>query len=158
MLFRSRRTADLRLVLGNFAPVVLGRGVVQLSAWLDQLIASFVTAGAASVLFYAQNIALLPVSVFGMAVSVSELTEMSSHAGADREAKVRERLQAALPTIAFMVVPSAAALLILGDVLAGAVLQSGAFQRADTVWVWAVLAGSSVGLLAGTLEIGRAHV
>ena len=76
---------------------------------------------------------------------------MLFRSGADREAKVRERLQAALPTIAFMVVPSAAALLILGDVLAGAVLQSGAFQRADTLWVWAVLAGSSVGLLAGTL-------
>lgn len=151
----ARRTPELRLVLANFAPVVVGRGVVQLSAWLDQLIASFVTAGAASVLFYAQNIALLPVSVFGMAVSVSELTEMSSHAGADREARVRQRLQDALPTIAFMVVPSAAALLVLGDVLAGAVLQSGAFRRADTLWVWAVLAGSSVGLLAGTL--GRVY-
>lgn len=145
------RTPELSRVLSNFVPVLIGRGVVQLSGWLDQLIASFATMGAASVLFYAQNIALLPVSVFGMAVSASELTEMSTQTSADVEDGIRTRLQGGLRAIAFMVVPSAAALLVLGDVLAGAVLQTGRFVRSDTVWVWAVLAGSSVGLLAGTL-------
>lgn len=145
------RTAELRRVIGNFLPVFLGRGVVQVSGWLDQLIASFATAGAASVLFYAQNIALLPVSVFGMAVSASELTEMSGHSPERVESGIHDRLQGGLRNIAFFVVPSSAALLVLGDVLAGAVLQTGRFQRSDTLWVWAVLAGSSVGLLAGTL-------
>jgi putative peptidoglycan lipid II flippase len=144
-------TPELARVLTNFVPVLVGRGVVQLSGWLDQLIASFATAGAASVLFYAQNIALLPVSVFGMAVSASELTEMSGHAAAGVEDAIRTRLQGGLRAIAFFVVPSSAALLVLGDVLAAAVLQTGRFVRSDTVWVWAVLAGSSVGLLAGTL-------
>lgn len=145
------RTAELRRVMTNFFPVVLGRGVVQVSGWLDQLIASFATAGAASVLFYAQNIALLPVSVFGMAVSASELTEMSGRSSDKVEQAIHERLQGGLRAIAWFVVPSSVALLVLGDVLAGAVLQTGQFQRSDTVWVWAVLAGSSVGLLAGTL-------
>lgn len=145
------RTTELGRVLANFAPVVIGRGVVQISGWLDQLIASFITGGAAAVLFYAQNIALLPVSVFGMAVSASELTEMASRSAADAESGIRDRLQGGLRAIAFFVVPSAAALLLLGDVLAAAVLQTGRFVRSDTVWVWGVLAGSSVGLLAGTL-------
>ena len=145
------RTPELSRVLTNFLPVLVGRGVVQISGWLDQLIASFATLGAASVLFYAQNIALLPVSVFGMAVSASELTEMSSHAPEELEQGIRTRLQGGLRTIAFFVVPSSAALLILGDVLAGAVLQTGRFGRNETEWVWAVLAGSSVGLLASTL-------
>lgn len=149
------RTAELGRVVTNFVPVLIGRGVVQLSGLLDQLIASFATVGSAAVLFYAQNIALLPVSVFGMAVSASELTEMSSQPAAAVEETVRIRLQGGLRAIAFFVVPSSAALLILGDVLAGAVLQSGRFARNDTVWVWAVLAGSSVGLLAGTL--GRVY-
>lgn len=147
----SLRTPELRQVLANFVPVLIGRGVVQVSGWLDQLIASYSTLGAASVLFYAQNIALLPVSVFGMAVSASELTEMSARSSAEVEAGIQTRLQGGLRAIAFFVVPSAVALLVLGDVLAGAVLQTGRFVRADTVWVWAVLAGSSVGLLAGTL-------
>ena len=47
--------------------------------------------------------------------------------------------------------PSAVAFLALGDVIAGALFQSGAFTRATTVYVWGILAGSAVGLLASTL-------
>jgi putative peptidoglycan lipid II flippase len=35
--------------------------------------------------------------------------------------------------------------------LAGALFQTGRFTRADTVYVWGILAGSAVGLLASTL-------
>jgi putative peptidoglycan lipid II flippase len=43
-----------------------------------------------------------------------------------------------------------AAFLVLGDVLVSAIYQSGRFQRADTIYVWGILAGSSVGLVAST--------
>ena len=147
----TRPRPEFRRVVANFVPVVLGRGVVQLSGWIDTLIASLVTPGAAAVLLYAQNIYMLPVSVFGMSVSASELTEMSEQKPADIEQAIRRRLNVSLRSIAFFVVPSSATFLILGDVVAGAVLQTGRFQRSDTEWVWAVLAGSSIGLLAGTM-------
>ncbi len=139
-------------VIANFGPALVGRGAVQLSGWLDLLIASYVTStGAAAVLMYAQNIALLPVSVFGMSMSASELTEMSRHAEPEVADAIRRRLAVSLRMIAYFVVPSSAALLFLGDAAAGAVLQTGRFARADTVWVWSVLAGSAIGLLAGTM-------
>jgi putative peptidoglycan lipid II flippase len=40
--------------------------------------------------------------------------------------------------------------LALGDVVAAALLQTGRFRYADAVYVWAILAGSAVGLLATT--------
>jgi putative peptidoglycan lipid II flippase len=43
------------------------------------------------------------------------------------------------------------AFLALGDILAGALFQSGRFTQADSVYVWSILAGSAVGLLASTL-------
>jgi putative peptidoglycan lipid II flippase len=43
------------------------------------------------------------------------------------------------------------AFLALGDVLVSALLESGRFRHADAVYVWAILAGASVGLLASTL-------
>jgi putative peptidoglycan lipid II flippase len=49
------------------------------------------------------------------------------------------------------VIPSAVAFLILGDIVVALVFQSGKFRRADVVDVWAVLAGSAVGLLATSL-------
>jgi putative peptidoglycan lipid II flippase len=64
---------------------------------------------------------------------------------------LRARLDAGLRQIAFFVVPSAMAFLALGDVVAAALLQTGRFRREDALYVWGILAGSAVGLLASTL-------
>jgi putative peptidoglycan lipid II flippase len=152
----SAMPREARTVARNFFPVVLGRGVVQLSAYFDQAIASWVaTAGAVGVLFYAQNIALLPVSVFGMAISVAELTEMAGQEESAIAEGIRARLLPALRSISFYVIPCAVAFAALGDVAASTLLETGSFGRHDAIWVWAVLAGSSIGLLAGTM--GRVY-
>jgi putative peptidoglycan lipid II flippase len=43
------------------------------------------------------------------------------------------------------------AFLALGDVIAAALLQTGRFRHEDSLYVWGILAGSAVGLLASTL-------
>jgi putative peptidoglycan lipid II flippase len=146
-------SAHVREVFRNFGPVVLSRGVVQVSAYVDQMIASFLGTGAVAGLTYAQTLYTLPVSLFGMAVSASELPEMSRATGGAEEvaAYLRGRLGGGLRRIAFLVVPSAMAFLALGDVVAGLVYQTGRFTHAHAVYVWAILAGSAVGLLASTL-------
>ncbi len=148
----SLQEPPVRNVFHNLGPVVLGRGVVQISAYIDAILASFLPGGAVAALSYAQVLYTLPVSLFGMSVSASELPEMARHAGVDEESagKLRARLTAGLSRIAFFVVPSAVAFLALGDVIAATLFQTGAFGRDQAVWVWGVLAGSSVGLLAGT--------
>jgi putative peptidoglycan lipid II flippase len=140
-------------VLHNFGPVFVGRGVVQLSAYVDTVLASLLPTGAVAGLSYAQVLYTLPVSLFGMSVSAAELPAMASAVGdeLERTAYLRGRLEAGLRQIAFFVVPSAMAFLALGDVVAGALYQSGAFTRAMTVYVWGILAGSAVGLLASTM-------
>ena len=75
---------DLREVLGRFVPAVGGRGVVQLSSYVDLALASFLAAGAIATIGYAMPLYLLSIAVFGFSVAVSELTEMSrSTAGLD---------------------------------------------------------------------------
>src|SRR6185369_8295091 len=66
---------------------------------------------------------------------------------------LRVRLFSGLRRIAFWIVPSAAAFLLLGDILVAALYQTqtGRFRHDDAVYVWAVLAGSAVGLLATAL-------
>jgi putative peptidoglycan lipid II flippase len=71
--------------------------------------------------------------------------------GTAAQQALRDRLDGGLRRIAFFVVPSAMAFLALGDVLVSALLESGRFRHADAVYVWAILAGASVGLLASTL-------
>ncbi len=143
----------VRTVVRNFVPVFVSRGVVQVSAYIDAVIASFLPTGAVTGLANAQLLYTLPVSLFGMSVSAAELPAMSGAMGADPSAMetIRRRLNSGLKQIAFFVVPSAVAFLALGDVIAGALLVAGRFRPADAVYVWGILAGSSVGLLASTL-------
>ena len=143
----------VRTVVRSFFPVFVSRGVVQISAFVDEAIASFLGHGAVIALNYAQSLYTLPVSLFGMAVSAAELPTMSRAIGhAEIVAQtLRKRLDAGLRRIAFFIVPSAMAFLTLGDVMAGALYQTGRFSRADAVYVWGILAGSTVGLLGATL-------
>ncbi len=145
--------APVREVARNFGPVVLSRGVVQISAFIDGMIATLLSTAAVSALGYAQIIYTLPVSLFGMSVAASELPQMSSAIGTAEEvhAALRKRLERGLRQIAFFVIPSAVAFLAIGDLLVAALFQGGAFHAADTRYVWYILIGSTVGLLAATL-------
>ncbi len=143
----------IRQVIRNFGPVFVSRGVVQLSAFVDSIIASLLGVGAVSAFGYAQVISIMPVSLFSMSVSAAELPSLSSAVGTPEEVAqiLRTRLAGGLRRIAFFIVPSAVAFLFLGDVIAAALYQSGKFTHADSVYVWGILAGSSVGLLATSL-------
>ncbi|WNG22134.1 murein biosynthesis integral membrane protein MurJ [Cystobacter fuscus] len=149
----STASESVRQVLRSFATVVLGRGVVQISAYVDTSYASLLSVRALSTITYAQTIYLIPVSLFGMAISAAELPEMSRATGAGEAVagKLRARLEAGSRRIAFFVVPSAVALLFIGDVVAAMLLQRGRFTAADTRYLWYVLMGSSVGLVASAL-------
>jgi putative peptidoglycan lipid II flippase len=148
---------NVRTVVRNFAPVFVSRGVVQLSAYVDTVLASPLPTGAVSALGYAQTIYLLPVSLFGMAVSAAELPAMSRTLGNEQQVAetLRARISASTLRIGFFVVPSAGLFLALGDVVAGAIYQTGKFGRADSLYVWGILAGSAVGLVAST--VGRLY-
>lgn len=148
----------VRDVLRNFGPVVATRGVVQISAYIDNMLASLLPTGAVAALGYAQTIYLLPVSLFGMSVSAASLAEMSRAQGQESVENasranegLRSHLQKGATQIAFFILPSMAAMLVLGDVIVGALYKTGAFSRDDVMHVWLALGGSALGLPASTL-------
>jgi len=131
----------------SFWPVVMARGVVNLSAWLDLFLAGQLRAGAIAVLGYAQTFYVLPISLFGMSIAASELPELS-RAGGGTERAVVERVTRALRRVTYFMVPSAVAYVVLGDVVVAALYQTGAFDESTTLVTWAVLAGYALGLPA----------
>lgn len=146
---------ELHSVFKNLMPVIASRGVAQVSGYVDNILASLLPTGAVAGLNYAQILYLLPVSLFGMSVAAAELPTMSRTTGAasaQAAEALRLRLNNGLRQIAFMVIPSAAAFLLIGDVITALLFQSGAFHHADALYVWAILAGSAVGLLAATMS------
>ncbi|TMQ04677.1 MAG: murein biosynthesis integral membrane protein MurJ [Deltaproteobacteria bacterium] len=146
------RDPGVAATLRAFVPVVLGRGSVQLSGYIDQVLASYLGTAMVAAISIAQTLYLLPVSLFGMAVSAAELPEMSSATGGDaaRAEHLQNRLRGSLRRIVFLVVPSAVAFAAIGRPIIALLFQTGRFDAGDTQTVWIILAGSAIGLSAGT--------
>jgi putative peptidoglycan lipid II flippase len=142
-------SAHAREVTRNFGPVFVSRGVAQISGFIDVMLATWLGPTAAAGLTRAQTLYMLPVSLFGMSVSAAELPEMSAALG--DHGYLNQRLNAGLRQIAFFIVPSAMAFFALGDVVTSALFVTGRFRPEDARYVWAIIAGSAVGLLAQTL-------
>jgi putative peptidoglycan lipid II flippase len=146
--------SEVRTVVRTFWPALLGRGVNQVSAFVDTVISTLLGDSPAGALVNAQLLYTLPVSLFGMSVAAAELPEMSAVQGseAERHAALRARIEDGSQRIAYFIVPCAVAFLALGQVLVGALFQTGRFTAQHSRYVWAILAGSAVGLLASTLS------
>jgi putative peptidoglycan lipid II flippase len=139
--------AGVREAIRNFLPVVGARGVVNLSGWIDMILAHILVIGAPAMLGYAQTLYLLPISLFGMAIAASELPELSRKRGEVDQVLV-PRVREALERIFFLLIPSALAYLALGDVFIAALFQGGAFGADGTLATYVILAAYSLGLPA----------
>jgi putative peptidoglycan lipid II flippase len=157
-LLRSARPSlainheGVRSTVRNFVPIFIGRGSVQISAFIDVMLASFLGPVIVSAMGYAQILYVLPVSLFGMAVSAAELPAMSSATGDDaaRAEHLHKRLRGALRNVVFLVVPSAIAFATIGNSIVALLFKTGRFTAQDTEIVWLILAGSAIGLVPAT--------
>ena len=141
----GRGNAAVADVRRRFGPAVLGRGVLQLSGYLDLVLASLLVTGAVAGLLSAQMLYALPVALFATSVAVAELPEMSRLASASGLA---DRALAARRRTAFFVAFCTVAYLVLGESIVGALFGWGAFDADDTRAVALVLAAYSLGLPA----------
>jgi putative peptidoglycan lipid II flippase len=145
----STKVSGMAEAIRGFVPVVMARGVVNISGLLDFILAGLLVDGAVSMLRYGQMIYLLPISLFGMSIAASELPELA-RAGQARVEDVSARVRTALERVTFLLVPTTVAFLALGDVIVGGLLQRGDFRPADTAAVHAVLAAYALGITASS--------
>ncbi|HEX7151797.1 MAG TPA: murein biosynthesis integral membrane protein MurJ [Thermoanaerobaculia bacterium] len=148
----DRKLEPVWNIFRNIGPVVGGRGVVQISGYIDTFIASFLPTGSVTNLLYAQTVYMAPISIFGMSVAAAELPQMASETGTQEEINtaLRRRLDRGVRQIAFFVVPTIAAFVFIGRVLVAALFERGKFTPATTILVWYILIGSTIGLLVAT--------
>ncbi|MBK5258479.1 MAG: murein biosynthesis integral membrane protein MurJ [Thermoanaerobaculia bacterium] len=149
----DRTLEPVREMFRSLGPVFAGRGVVQISGYVDTFIASFLPSGAFTNIVFAQTIYMLPISLFGMSVAAAELPQMAGQTGTDEEihTAIRKRIQRGLRQVAFFVVPTTVAFILLGRILVAALFQTGKFGAHTTLIVWYILIGSTIGLLVATM-------
>lgn len=137
----------VRRVVALFTPMLIGTGVAQFSSLVDVQIASFISDESVSTLAYAQRIYLLPLSLFGVAISQVALTALSHDAAKSGE-RILDELGSAWRRMAFLMIPAALALAAFGRPVVSLLFERGRFDAHDTSAVTWVLAAYAIGLLA----------
>jgi putative peptidoglycan lipid II flippase len=145
----NRRVEGVSEAIRNFTPVLAARGVVNLSGYVDLILAGLLTGGAVALLGYAQTLYLLPISLFGMSVAAAELPELSRNRRGALDV-LTHKVDLALGRVGFWVLPSAAGYLFFGDVIVAGLYRTGEFGTAQVLATYAVLAAYSLGLMASS--------
>jgi putative peptidoglycan lipid II flippase len=138
-------------VVASSIPVILSRGAIQISAFVDGTIASGLGTGPVAALANAQSLYMFPVSIFGMAISSAALPAMSAVRHHEDSTVISKHLIEGQKMLLILMVPSVVAFLAFGDVMTALLYEHGLFTHENTIFVWAILAGSAVGLIATTV-------
>ena len=141
----SWRNEHVREIIKRFNPTILGRGVVQISAYFDLVLASLLVTGAVAALMSAQVLYILPISLFAMSIAAAELPEMSRNIDSQH---LGNRLNQGIKQTSFLMLLTSVIYVTIGDQIIGVIFQWGSFDRDDSIVVAATLAAYSLGIPA----------
>ncbi len=148
----GRGDPGVRTVARNAGPVAAGQGIFQVSSLVDVMLASTLVAsggaGALAGMYYAQRIVQLPMALFGVAVAVAALPEMSRGGGIEA---LRPHLDTGLRRILYFVVPSVVIFLLYGDLVISVIYERNQFTHEDARLVQWILSAYAIGLIATSL-------
>jgi len=146
--FRALRLDDdVRRFFTALLPATVGSAGTQLALFADTIIASFLSAGALSALYYADRIDQLPIGVIGIAVGTVLVPEMTSRVSTGDEAGARSAQNRAIEFALLLALPCVAAFLVVPDLIMTALFQRGAFTGADAHAAAMTLVAYTIGLV-----------
>lgn len=130
------------------APAVFGSAIYQLNQFIGTLLASLLSEGSVSWLYYADRLVQFPLGVFAIAMSTAALPSLSKQAADNDMDGFSETLSHALRLVFFIAVPSMVGLILLGHPLIQVFFERGAFDAQSTVMTKKALFYYSLGLWA----------
>src|SRR5215468_2530316 len=142
-----RLDEELMLFLKRFGPATLGSAGTQVALFADTIIASFLTTGALSALYYADRLNQLPIGVIGIAVGTVLLPEMSTRIAAGDEAGAHRAQNRAAELTLLLSIPCVVAFLLVPELIMRALFMRGAFTAADASAAGQTLAAYALGLI-----------
>lgn len=139
--------AGVRRILGLMAPALLGVGVAQLSLMINTQIASYLTPGSVTWLFYADRLMEFPTALLGVALGVVLTPQLASAKAANDTERYSSMLDWGLRLVVLLAVPCAVGLLTFAEPLVATLFHRGALQGHDVSQISIALVGYGVGLL-----------
>jgi len=144
---RIRWDDDVRRFFKALVPATIGSAGTQLALFADTIIASFLSTGAISALYYADRIDQLPIGVIGIAVGTVLVPEMSHRVAAGDEAGARSAQNRAIEFALLLGVPCVVGFLVVPEPIMRGLFMRGAFTAADAHGAAMTLMAYTIGLI-----------
>jgi len=138
---------DVRRFFKALIPATIGSAGTQLALFADTIIASFLSAGAISALYYADRIDQLPIGVIGIAVGTVLVPEMTSRLASGDEHGARSAQNRAIEFALLLAIPCVIAFLVVPGLIMRALFMRGAFTPADAHAAAMTLMAYTIGLV-----------
>jgi putative peptidoglycan lipid II flippase len=146
--FRALRfDDDVRRFFRALIPATIGSAGTQLALFADTIIASFLSAGAISALYYADRIDQLPIGVIGIAVGTVLLPEMTHRLAAGDDSGARSAQNRAIEFALLLGVPCVVAFLVMPDLIMRGLFMRGRFTAGDAHAAAMTLMAYTIGLV-----------
>lgn len=129
-------------------PSVFGLAAVQVTVFVNTLLASLLPVGSISYLYYADRVMEFPLGIFGIALASASLPAMSRQAAAGDLRGVARTLTFTLGLAAFIAVPATVGLVMLRTPITRVLFERGHFGAAETAATAQALLWYALGLAA----------
>src|SRR6202012_4165282 len=138
---------DARRFFKALVPATVGSMGTQLALFADTIIASFLTTGALSALYYADRIDQLPIGVIGIAVGTVLVPEMTSRVSSGDHAGARSAQNRAIEFALLLAIPCVIAFLVVPELIMKGLFMRGAFPAGDAQAAAMTLVAYTIGLV-----------
>jgi putative peptidoglycan lipid II flippase len=136
----------LRRIGGRLVPSVFGLAGVQVTVFVNTLLASLLPSGSISYLYYADRVMEFPLGVFGIALASASLPAMSRQAAVGDTAALGRTVNFALRLSCYVAIPASVGLIALQAPITRLLFQRGQFGPAETAATAWALGWYAVGL------------
>ena len=114
-LLSPKFTAAISKLLKLFMPAALGAGVYQVNLLVDLILASTLSTGSISYLYFADRISQLPIGVVGVALGTALLPILSKHLKRNENSQAFRSQNQAIEISLLFSFPASIALIILAE-------------------------------------------
>lgn len=144
----DRAHAGVRRIMTLMIPTLFGSSVAQINILIDTLIASLITAGSITWLFYSDRLLEFPLGVFGIAISTVMLPSLSRFHAGDDPAAFNRTLDWGLRLGSLIAIPAAVGLATLAGPIVATLFNYGQFSALDVQMTAASVVAYAFGLPA----------
>jgi putative peptidoglycan lipid II flippase len=138
----------LKKVARFLLPVLFGTAVYQINSIVIKFLASLLTQGSVSYLYYADRLVQFPIGIFGLAAATAVLPALARNASLKQWNALRETFGQAIRLVLFVSLPAMVGLIVLREPLVALLFQRGAFDFQATRLTADALLYYAVGLWA----------